>query len=148
MCTQRHWPNSTRYILIEAARSSFLPLFKITVLSPHLYNICFLFTNTTTRQSTHNTKVEERRRKRERERERERAQINVDAKRSSSSNLPKRRRYCTLPCFQGYFSLSLSLSRKFLYKHAFTTCLVQRCKSSTKKNKNMNSITHIDTNWP
>ena len=45
-------------------------------------------------------------------------------------------------------SLSLSLSLKFLYKHAFTTCLVQRCKSSTKKiNKNMNSITRIDTNW-
>ena len=108
MYAQRHWPNSAVSILIKAAGSSFLPQFKITVLSLHLYNICFPFTNTTTRQSTHNTKVEERRR--ERERERERAQINVDAKRSSSSNLPKRWRYCTLPCFQGYFSLSLSLS--------------------------------------
>ena len=67
MYAQRHWPNSAVSILIEAARSSFLPQFKITVLSLHLYNICFLFTNTTTRQSTHNTKVEERRRKRERE---------------------------------------------------------------------------------
>ena len=135
MYAQRHWPNSAVSILIEAAGSSFLPQFKITVLSLHLYNICFPFTNTTTRQSTHNSKVEERRRERERERERERAQINVDAKRSSSSNLPKRWRYCTLPCFQGYFSLSLSLSLswKFLYKHAFTTCLVQRCKSYTKK---------------
>lgn len=81
---------------------------------------------------------------RKKERERERAQINVDAKRSSSSNLPKRRRYCTLPCFQGYYSLSLSL--KFLYKHALTTCLVQRCKSSTKEKKNMNSVTQTDTN--
>ena len=35
--------------------------------------------------------------------------------------------------FKGTLSLSLPLSLKFLYKHVFTTCLVQRWKSSTKK---------------
>ena len=92
----------------------------------------FFLPHNTTRQNTHNTKVEERKKERE--------QINVDAKRSSSSNLPKRRRYCTLLCFQGYFSLSLSLSLslsvKILYKHVFITCLVQHGKSSTKKKNN------------